>query len=919
MPWTEELARALRELEGLLDALGVRVQTFRAATEALDQADEAEPWAFAGWDDELWHFGPAARRGLAALYAAAREGEEPDYVARDRLANHARYILAFHQLGGAPGQGCADRLAAGVFLYLAGLAVGRKGTEDYLWPLAGCALVASELAQFEEQAGTAAATAAIRALGAGAEAGGAAVTPAVAAEYGKRCGGELDDGLRIAQSEESFFAALDYAWRGMSPVKAAVERGDYAQARRAYLARLRENRLLQELREQWEELRPAVDLEEAERACRNIFTLRAHMLITHDFGERIDWTTVLDGDIESNVALNSHAMLGVLLGAYCETGEEKYLEHLVRIFRSWVEQSPAPDVRSGKQWRTLECGSRTCRLWPYILAVGMENELFCEQAAFDMARSFFEHALYLACFTARGGNWFQVETSGLGVCALLFPEWRISGELWQLALRRIYWATLDYFFPSGFQTEGSATYHEFPTSAQFALFTLAQRAGKKLPEELLERFRAAHEVYIRMAQPDMALPLFNDNNPQYVDVRAALRRGLRLFDDKRFRWFATGGSEGSPPEFTSTYFDDMGYAVMRDGWGSDDLVLFFDGGYYGSGHQHEDKLSFILFGYGRLLLSDQNIYRYRRDEMELYFRHTRAHNTVVVDERSQARFLTDAARWEKDPDLRFVTCAQFDYVHGAYRDGYAHRTHDRAADERSLVRDIVHVRTIYHPRGGPFFLRDNIEGAGEHKVEQIFHLAPVIESWSAEGIRAGEYEVLEGNVVRSANEGVANVAIVPVPPHPGVVRVETGQRKPVRGWFALYGEHPAHDVTYEAQAELPLALDVVLWPQRPGERALPEVERAPIEFEAGRAGCAYRVVLPGRVEFLAMADGESAAEFRSGPLHARAQLVHITLTPQGEPTFVRAIRPVFVTWNGTPLVEQATAPETYAAELGGKE
>ena len=49
------------------------------------------------------------------------------------------------------------------------------------------------------------------------------------------------------------------------------------------------------------------------------------------------------------------------------------------------------------------------------------------------------------------------------------------------------------------------------------------------------------------------------------------------------------------PTETSHAFPYSGHYVMRSGWDKDATYLLFDAGPFGAGHQHEDKLHFVLW------------------------------------------------------------------------------------------------------------------------------------------------------------------------------------------------------------------------------------------------------------------------------------------------------------------------------------
>ena len=64
------------------------------------------------------------------------------------------------------------------------------------------------------------------------------------------------------------------------------------------------------------------DMDEAEQTCNNLLTLRAHMLVRHQFGSDIDWHLRLFDDKESTVSLNGQRSVANLAAAYVKTGDE---------------------------------------------------------------------------------------------------------------------------------------------------------------------------------------------------------------------------------------------------------------------------------------------------------------------------------------------------------------------------------------------------------------------------------------------------------------------------------------------------------------------------------------------------------------------------------------------------------------------
>ncbi len=163
-------------------------------------------------------------------------------------------------------------------------------------------------------------------------------------------------------------------------------------------------------------------------------------------------------------------------------------------------------------------------------------------------------------------------------------------------------------------------------------------------------------------------------------------------------------------------FADSGYTVLR---GSHDLVFTFDHGPLGMAplfnHGHADALSVTLGISGSQMLIDPGTYRYNgAPGWRRYFKGTRAHNTITVDGRDQARQETGFI-WSRPYNARLLKQKKTDagYYLAASHDGYA-----RAENP------VTHIRAlVWFPDEG-FIVKDTFEGTGEHEFEITYHLHP---------------------------------------------------------------------------------------------------------------------------------------------------------------------------------------------------
>jgi hypothetical protein len=562
------------------------------------------------------------------------------------------------------------------------------------------------------------------------------------------------------------------------------------------------------------------------------------MLVRHQFGSDVDWHIEFFEDKESTVSLNFQPFIRNLATAHRETGDPKYAEHAAWLMWSWYRQCPAPNHRQYTgPWRTLEVGGRPWRVWLDVIGYLGRTAPFDDATHAMLARSRLEHMRYLTAFCGGPNNWYQVEASGLAVAALCSPELKLADAYLRIALRRLKWINSVAYYDDGFQFELSHGYHAFPTMAITSVVRVAQARGVALPADFVRLVEKAHEMYLYAAQPDHILPMFNDCGPQPTDPAPFLRGAAEMFPRDDFRWGGSHGREGRAPAHTSHAWHSARYYVMRDKWGEDGQFLFFDGAAWGASHQHEDKLTFTLYAGGRLLVGDPNIYSYSPTELTHYFKASRSHNVVMVDGRGQARRFRPEAKLSTLGRNEWMSQPGFDFVSSEYLEGFAPDPFPSRGDASEVDTSIAHRRAIFYvkpraahgglpSRSGYWILCDLLWGndADPHTLEQLFHLAPIEQPDAAEPLRAGEVSVSPGSIV-TREAALSNLAILPVDPEGLVTRAQKGETSPAVGWYGVYGEFPAWDVTLQREAILPARMDVVLFPLMPGENAYPTITR----------------------------------------------------------------------------------------------
>lgn len=559
---------------------------------------------------------------------------------------------------------------------------------------------------------------------------------------------------------EFFLEKLDSGYPGMEEVRRPAEQGDFTAARQAFgdLFRrtLQPERFFSTLPEHGKVTATQELLDKAEDACRH------HMVscgVASDFGEQpVDWFSnpTYNQYSEWTWQLSRHAELKTLAQAYRATEDERYASACAELFTSWARQATAPDPCSGFEtlcWRTIECGIRMSLVWPEIIHSLYRSPAFTDDVLTDWCKSVWEHGDRLRRDYTRG-NWLIHEVNGLAQIGVLYPFLADAGEWYAFALDKLTEELSLQVYPDGWQYELTTCYLAVVIRHYMSVLRVLVAYEKPVDPVFYSKIEQLLTVYIQLMRPDGHVPDLNDGDDMAVAPFVALYADL-FPNNQLFRWLLSDGKEGTPPQESSIVFPYAGLAALRTGWEKDDTWVFFDGGPFGAGHQHEDKLSLLLYADGAYTLTEANRYAYDTSEMRRYVLSTRGHNTVRVDGQDQNRRKTYA--WKKEDiarksDLDYTLSPDCDRVSAVYDEGYGD----------GQDRDVTHSRRVLflkQPGHGlqPFVIVVDRLTAKEqsHQYEWLWHLdSPTLK---ADGLKlqAGTLHVLVPDVpMETASLGV---------------------------------------------------------------------------------------------------------------------------------------------------------------------
>jgi len=600
--------------------------------------------------------------------------------------------------------------------------------------------------------------------------------------------------------------------------------------------------------------------------------LRVHGKL-YDMGPDLDWSLLPFATDDPDrtrewtwCGLNRMHQWVVLMRAYEVTADEQYAREVIEQMLDWTADCPVPEGDSGNQsqtWRTIEAGIRMVESWPSAFFTLLHSPHFTPEACCTMLKSMIEHARHLTRWRT-GGNWLALECSGMAAVGTAFPELRESREWRETAVATLGAQLAQQVYPDGAQFELSTGYQHVAMASFLEVLRLARRSGVEPPAGYRERLASMYVCDLYMAEPDGRLPDLNDGSRRSVKESLAVGAREVAPDHPTLRWAATDGREGAAPADTSRLFPYAGWMAMRSGWGGpEERYGLLEAGPYGYGHQHEDKLNLIVYGYGREHVSDAGYYDYDASEWRRYVLSTRGHNTLRIDGHDQARAGLRETYVTQDPlrDIEWATGPGLDYGAGMYADGYG--------PDRSIA--VTHRRQVVFVKPDYFVVVDTVGGAGTHEIESLFHLNH-------------EEAETEGTVARSVDPDTSNVVVAAAPVGGLDLRVIKGQLTPeIQGFIPFerwrpswrtpqaaapeHGKREVPTLVFRLRAELPAKLVYVIMPYPAG--ATPEVACRLLPVEG--AGTVVEVGLPdGKQHTLLI--GEPGTRLSSGVLSAESRV-----------------------------------------------
>jgi len=638
----------------------------------------------------------------------------------------------------------------------------------------------------------------------------------------------------------AFLELLDFDRPELAPVRAALDRGDVAEAGKAYIAYFRRKPISSPLLTDWRAQRrnPAYD-----RARADAF-LAGRL---HDGYSAYEVPATGLNWRESPLSCSTRfPLIPPVRSAYHHTRDPKYArwcaDHMLGFVKAWpMAEYLGHNSREGWTSHTV-----VARPWYWCMMPERMHELaetvtllrdcpdITDEELLELLRRMLEEAGYCHQEIAL----WVVELKHNGGCSMIESQAMLCAVLEDFLPTRAYMAhdaemavsyLTEAFYPDGMCIEMTTAYSlECSRITQRFCHALCDQPAIAAHRERVE---ALVECLVGLSEPGGLMPSFGDL------YASSLSHGVYgpALDWLNLPWAQTlnSGQDGPLPPFLSWPPPGQeqwcGYYAMRSDWGTDARYLSIDCGPWGTTHVHGDRLSFVLDAYGQRFIIDPSSTRYASNEPGAFISVQRGsflHNVLTVDG-------VDAFIEGSGIPLRGT-----EPLHNTWEQGEGYVLFGGTYSFQP-VKAVNWERRVLFADGRYWLLQDVLTGEpAQTTVERNFQFEADI-----------QVEFDGSRTIATAPNG-ARLVLVPLEDGsmpkltigdktPGTTYFADGKPKTVqavedgvehkhgRGWTGRSSDRlmPAPAVTYVGQIALPATLTIAMVPLAPGQAldSVPEV------------------------------------------------------------------------------------------------
>ena len=600
--------------------------------------------------------------------------------------------------------------------------------------------------------------------------------------------------------EKSLYDLLDLDRPGLKAVKRAVDKGNFEAADKELLRYFRTRKPVALFGLDLQNVKVSkLEQRQADEALEHKFYAHKGYQPSFFYGDDIDWRYWPVKDNELRWQLHRHYWFIPLAKCYYLTRDNRYIDAWIDQYTDWVKKNPLDGVErlqaAGASqeeiaaerenirfaWRPMEAGRRLQDLLTEF-ALTVQSPRFTPRFLNLFLRTYRQHADHVLNNYSEKGNHLLFEAQRMLFAGIYFPEFREAPEWRRSGIEILNREIGVQVYPDGMQFELDFGYHIAAIDIFLKALGMARLNGfeEEFPASYVETVHKMTTVTWNLLFPDYSNPMFGDTKSHdKASLLNQFRSWSRVFpDDRQLEWFASEGQRGARPDYTSQQFPQSGFYTLRTGWGMDATVTVIKAGPPAFWHNQPDNGTFEYWHRGRNFFPDSGSYVYGGDSAVLaqrnWFRQTRVHNTLTLDNRNLETTDSKLLHWETSPEQTLLVT------------------------ENPSYKGLTHRRALFSTQDGLLVIVDHASGEAAGTVGVHFNLCPAPVSFAKDGTLSTRFD--DGNNIRIKSSGCK-------PLH---IQQEEGW---VSNAYRKKTERPAYAVEMEKQAGEELWIVTVIAPE----------------------------------------------------------------------------------------------------------
>ena len=358
-------------------------------------------------------------------------------------------------------------------------------------------------------------------------------------------------------------------------------------------------------------------------------------LIEKNLGNPPDWSIFEQTELEKSVWFNRFYYLPSFARLYYLDKNQEHINLMMEILKNWIKENPVEGPSKSKyNWFDMQVAWRSINLsWCYYLAKDglsdSDKEVISDLQA--------HHAkILIKDFGQKELNEFNHQSHGalaILYLALLFPSLPESPELLKTGIKIIRHHVNHAFYEDGGNVEQMFGYYPFMASVFRDAYLLCTANNIGDSEYIVPLLKKMYKYLSEIAQPDNTVPPINDS---YEETVSFILPSLSVII----------GNINLPKLSRSTYFNDSQIGVIRSESDCEKqwYINLNPAKLIGS-HSHAGRLAFNVWFNNKPILIDSGCCNYDNPLLIEWYRTSNAHNTVIIDGKSDFATSQKDVQW----------------------------------------------------------------------------------------------------------------------------------------------------------------------------------------------------------------------------------------------------------------------------------